>query len=172
MHEQDEHYLEDGEEEFVSKSELKREMHALQELGERLMSLKAATWEKFNFTSTMMAALEESTRIKSQNARRRHVRRIAKLLRDEDTEQVQQLFERMDNEHLQDVQHFHRLERWRDRLVEEGDSALNELLDEYPNADRQQLRQLIRTAQKEQLQGKPPVAQRKIYKYIKEISSL
>jgi ribosome-associated protein len=172
MHDQDEQYYDDEDENIVSKSEIKREMLALQDLGERLLTLKPQAWEKLNFSSTMLAALQESTRIKSHNAIRRHVRRLGKLLREEDTDQVQQLFDRMDNKHLEDVQQFHRLERWRDRLMEEGDEALNELLDEYPNADRQQLRQLVRVAQKEQLQGKSPAAQRKIFKYLREISGI
>ena len=165
-------YDEESDENIVSKSEIKRQMLALQELAERLMSLKPQAWEKLNFSSTMMEGLQESTRIKNLNARRRHVRRLAKLLTEEDTEQVQQLFDRMDNKHMQDVQQFHRLERWRDRLVEEGDDALTELLDEYPKIDRQQFRQLIRTAQKEQLQGKSPAASRKIFKLLKEISGV
>ena len=102
-------YDEESDENIVSKSEIKRQMLALQELAERLMSLKPQAWEKLNFSSTMMEGLQESTRIKNLNARRRHVRRLAKLLTEEDTEQVQQLFDRMDNKHMQDVQQFHRL---------------------------------------------------------------
>lgn len=169
-HEPDELLYEEDDENFVSKSEVKRQMLAFQILGERLMSLKPAAWEALNFSQSMMEALHESTRIKHPNARRRHVRRLGKLLQEEDTEQVQQLFDRMDNKHLEDVQHFHRLERWRDRLVDEGDAALSELLNEYPNADRQQFRQLIRIAQKEQQQEKPPAAARKIFKLLREVS--
>ncbi|OOZ35898.1 ribosome biogenesis factor YjgA [Solemya velesiana gill symbiont] len=155
------------EEEFVSRTQLKKEMQAFQDLGERLMKLKPEIWEQFNFSESMRDALQESRRIKNHNAIRRHIRRLGKLLKDEDTAQVQTLFERMDNEHLQDVQRFHRIERWRDRLMDEGDDALNELLDICPNADRQHLRQLIRTGVKERLQGKSPAVQRELFKYIK-----
>jgi len=160
---------EEEEIELVSKSEIKREMLALQALGERLVKLNPRMWAQFNFSQAMRDALDESLRIKSQNAMRRHIRRLGKLLRDEDAEQVKKLFERMDNEHLQDTQYFHRLERWRDRLLAEGDSALQELLDICPNIDRQHLRQLIRVGKKEQEQGKSPAASRKIFKYLRQL---
>jgi len=160
-----------GEEEIelVSKSEIKREMQTLQALGERLVKLNPGMWAQFNFSQAMMDALDESLRIKSHNAMRRHIRRLGKLLREEDAGQVSRLFERMDNEHLQDTQYFHRLERWRDRLLAEGDSALQELLDICPNIDRQHLRQLIRVGRKEREQGKSPTASRKIFKYLRQL---
>ena len=164
----EEHNSEDlDEEELVSRTQLKKEMHALQDLGERLMKLKPEIWQQFNFSESMRDALNESKRIKNHNAIRRHIRRLGKLLKDEDTEQVTTLFERMDNEHLQDTRRFHRIERWRDRLLDEGDSALKELLDVCPNADRQHLRQLIRSGTKERLQGKSPASQRKLFQYLK-----
>ena len=153
--------------ELVSKSEMKREMLALQRLGERLVKLKPQQWEPLGFSPVMLDALHESRRIKSHNAMRRHVRRLGKLLQHEQTELVEQLFARMDNEQLQDTAHFHRLERWRERLLDEGDQVIGELLDECPNLDRQQLRQLIRAARKERDAQRPPALQRKLFKYLR-----
>ncbi|MES9935175.1 MAG: ribosome biogenesis factor YjgA [Sedimenticola sp.] len=169
MNEESIHEDEFEEDDLVSRAQLKREMQALQELGARLMKLKPEIWQQFNFSESMFDALNESRRIKNHNAIRRHVRRLGKLLKDEDTQQVTELFARMDNEHLQDTQRFHRIERWRDRLIAEGDTALNELLDSCPNVDRQHIRQLVRTAAKESLQGKSPAAQRKLFKYLKQL---
>jgi ribosome-associated protein len=159
-----------GDQEEISKSQIKRELLELQDLAERLAGLKPEIWNKFSFSETMNSALDESRRIKSRNAMRRHIRRLGKLLRKEDVGQVRDLFQRMDNDHLEDTRRFHRLERWRDRLLEEGDSALKELLDECPNADHQHLRQLVRAGVKERLQGKSPAAQRKLFKYLRELS--
>lgn len=161
--------VDEEEEELVSRSQLKREMLQLQKLGERLAGMPPAQWEQFNFSPLMLEALKESKRIKSHNAMRRHVRRLGKLLSKEDADQVSELFARMDNAHMQDTQHFHRLERWRDRLLGGEDEVINELLDICPNADRQQLRQLIRQGKKEQELTKPPAAQRKLFKYLREI---
>ncbi|MEW8014495.1 MAG: ribosome biogenesis factor YjgA [Candidatus Sedimenticola endophacoides] len=167
---QNEPFDEDEGDEALSKSEIKREMLALRTLGERLTRLNPQQWEAFHFSAQMLEALRESLRIKSHIALRRHYRRQGKLLREEDADLVRRLFERMDNAHMQDVRHFHRLERWRDRMLSEGDSAVEQLLDEYPNLDRQHLRQLLRTAAKEQQQGKSPTAARKLFKYLKEMA--
>ena len=151
----------------VSKSEIKREMLALQALGERLIKLKPALWEGLGLGPEMLDALRESRRIKSHNALRRHVRRLGKLLQHEETAQVERLFARMDREQLQDKAHFHRLERWRERLLEGGDKVLGELMDACPKVDRQHLRQLVRGAQKERSEERPPVMQRKLFKYLR-----
>ncbi len=157
------------EEEVISRSQIKREMHALQKLAERLLQLKPAQWKKLGFGTSMLAALEESTRIKNHIAIRRHIKRVAKLLNNEDTEKLDQLFARMDDKDFQDKAGLQRLEQWRERLLMDGDAALQKLLDDYPKADRQQLRQLIRAGRKERENDEPSTAQRKLFKYIKEL---
>jgi len=157
------------EQQSVSKSEIKRELLTLQLLGERLVKLHPQQWEQFGLSQIMLEALEESRRIKNHNAMRRHVRRLGKLLRNEDAALVQTLFGRMDNEHLEDTDRFHRLEQWRERLLTEGDIALQALLEIAPEADRQHLRQLIRAGRREREQAQSPAAQRKLFKYLKEL---
>ena len=152
-----------------SRSELKRQMHALQVMGERLAGLKPAQWESFGFSEPMLEGLRESKRIKSHNAMRRHVRRLAKLPSNEETGKVERLFSHLDDQLLQDNQRFHRIEQWRDRLVAGDDKTLSDLLDICPKADRQRLRQLIRAAKKEQELAKSPAAQRKLFKYLREL---
>ena len=159
----------DEQAEVPSKSEIKREMLALQALGERLVGLGPKRWEAFRFGPAMLEALQESRRISSHNAMRRHYRRLGKLLRQEDTALVQQLLQRMDDEQLQDSRHFQRLERWRERLLTEGDGALQALLEACPEADRQHLRQLIRGGRREREQGRPPALQRKLFRYLREL---
>lgn len=160
-------YDEEGQQ--VSRSEIKRQMQALQTLGERLVNLKPAQWEAFGFSEVMLDALQESLRIKSHNAMRRHIRRLGKLLNQEDTEKVESLFKRMDDQAMQDTQRFHRIEQWRDRLIEGDDKTLTNLLDICPNIDIQHIRQLIRSGKKERDLNKPPAAQRKLFKYLREL---
>ncbi len=159
----------EDEELIISRSEIKRQMHALQTLAELLASLKPAQWEQFNFSESLMEALHETLRIKSQNALQRHTKRLAKLLNKEDTTQIEQLFARMDDRALQDTKRFHRIEQWRDRLLAGDDKTLSDLLDICPKADRQHLRQLIRSGKKEQELSKTPTAQRKLFKYLREL---
>lgn len=164
-----EEYEYEEEDQTVSRSEVKRQMLALQALGERLVGLKPTQWQEFGFSDVMLDALKESQRIKSHIAMRRHIRRLGKLLSQEDTEQVELLFKRMDDRALQDTRRFHRIEQWRDRLIEGDDKTLSDLLDICPNVDVQHVRQLIRAAKKERELAKPPAAQRKLFKYLREL---
>ena len=152
-----------------SKSEIKRELAGLQRLAERLLTVGPGQWQSLGFGPKMMEALEESTRVKGNNAMRRHVRRLGKLLRDEDSERVRALFADIDNLQRAENDRFHRLEQWRARLLRGGDAAINELIELCPEADRQQLRQLVRAGAREQEAGKAPVAQRKLFKYLREL---
>ena len=154
---------------LTSKSERKREMQALQALAERLIHSNPQQWQQFDFSTAMLEALDETRRVKGHSAMRRHTRRLAKLLKHEDAQQVEALFERVDRQQHAETERFHRAERWRDRLLEAGDKALEELLDVCPNADRQQLRQLIRGAKQERERNKSPASQRKLFRYIKSL---
>lgn len=153
-----------------SKSELKREMIALQELGMKLMALRPGQWGQFGLQGRLREALDESLRIKSQNARRRHSRRLAKLLAEESEERIAEWIERIDHPHKVQARKQRRLEALHDELVKEGDSAINKLLDDYPNLDRQQLRNIVRLSQKMLVQQDDTTRDEKLIKYLRELT--
>lgn len=64
------------------------------------------------------------------------------------------------------------MERWRERILTQGDEAIQAFIDEYPATERQKLRQLVRKAQKEQAEDKPPAAFRELFKYLRAVSSI
>jgi len=68
-----------------------------------------------------------------------------------------------------EVAMMHRAEDWRERLMNEGDKALAALLDDHPQADRQQLRTLVRNAQAEKAKNKPPRAYREIFQVLRAL---
>ncbi len=152
-----------------SKSQLKREALALQALGARLLDLPPARLERMRISDRLRSALDESRKVKAHSARRRQLRWLGKVLSSEDSDQLANLVAQSDAKQQADNQRFHALERWRDRLLAEGDDALSELLERYPDADRQQLRALLRSAGKEQAAGKPPAAARKLFKYLRQL---
>ena len=154
---------------YVSRAELKRDMHELKEIGARLMDMKPAILDKLPLNERLREALDESKRIKSHNARKRHLGFIGKLMQDQDIEPIQEMFKRMDASSDEYNRHFHQLEKWRDRLITEGQPALTAFLDKFPEADHQHIRQLVRNAQKEVKQEKPPASARKLFKYIREL---
>lgn len=161
----------DDESHYVSKSQLKRESHALQELGEELVELPAAKLAKIPLPEELAEAVALARRIKARGGRKRQLQYIGKVMRKIDAEPIQQALSALKTDAIRETARLHRLEQWRDRLLEEGDTALAELLDEYPAADRQHLRQLMRNAQREKKQNKPPKSARELFRYLRELVS-
>lgn len=157
-------------EEGPSKSELKRRMTALQELGVALTQLSDKELAQIPIEDPRLAeAIAETRRINSNSARRRHLQFIGKLMRDIDPEPMQRALNSLFNKHQAETDQFHALEVMRDDLLSRGDAAVQDVLVKWPEADRQQLRQLIRQHQRETGSGKPPAASRKLFKYLREL---
>ncbi|WP_295456976.1 ribosome biogenesis factor YjgA [uncultured Thiodictyon sp.] len=149
-----------------SKSQFKREHLALQALAERLTAMPRVQLERLRLSDVTWAAIEETTRIKDIRARGRHYKRIANLLEREDMHAVHALMDQAAERERADAAHHHGLERWRERLIGEGNEALSEFLDEYPQTDRQQLRTLIRAAKRDTERGRPE-APRKLFRFLR-----
>lgn len=152
-----------------SKSQIKRELHGLQELGERLTTLKPELLDRLPLSDPLRKAIDDAPKHKAHIARKRHVQYIGKLMRDQDIDAILALVDQVDASSRQYNERFHALERWRDRLIGSGDEALDAFVSEYPETDRQHLRSLIRHAQHEAAHNKPPAASRKVFKYIREL---
>lgn len=170
--EQDEHWpgwSEETPSEEKTKSQIKREMLALQDLGAELVKLSPSQLEKIPMTEKLRDAIALAQRITSNGAMVRQLQFIGKLMREEDVEPIQRSLNELRFSAQKQAQHFHQLERWRDRLINEGDNALNDLLAQHTEADRQQLRQLIRQAQKEQKENKAPAAARELFRVLREL---
>ena len=153
---------------WVSKSEIKRDAEDLKQLGEKLVNLTKANLTKVPLDDSLKDAIELAQRLQKE-ARRRQLQYIGKLLRSIDAEPIREALEKIENKHNQQQAMLHKLEILRDELIVKGDAALTDLLNEYPSADRQQLRNLIRAAQKEKEQNKPSKAYREIYQILKTL---
>ncbi|MDU5725943.1 MULTISPECIES: ribosome biogenesis factor YjgA [Haemophilus] len=153
---------------WVSKSEIKRDAEDLKQLGEKLVNLTKANLTKVPLDDSLKDAIGLAQRLQKE-ARRRQLQYIGKLLRSIDAEPIREALEKIENKHNQQQAMLHKLEILRDELVAKGDVALTDLLNEHPSADRQQLRNLIRAAQKEKEQNKPSKAYREIYQILKTL---
>jgi len=151
-----------------SKSQVKRDLHALQALAEQMVTLPRAELERLELGEATWVAIDETARIKDRRALRRHYKRIANCLARENTEPLQDLLDARDQKAREASTRHHQLERWRARLIDEGDAALTEFLDAHPQADRQQLRTLVRAAQRDSERGKPD-APRKLFRLLREV---
>ncbi|EJN6828091.1 hypothetical protein ATY37_06170 [Vibrio cidicii] len=154
---------------IVSKSEMKRDMDELQKLGEELVELKPSVLAKFPISEDLLEAIKDAQRFKNE-ARRRQLQYIGKVMRQEDPEPIQAALDKLRNKHSQNTAVLHKLETLRDRVIAEGDSVIDEVMELYPAADRQRLRQLARTAVKEKQNNKPPKAFREIFQVLKQLN--
>ena len=153
---------------WVSKSEIKRDAEILKKLGENLVNLAPAKLAKINLPENIFEAITLAQRLQKE-ARRRQLQYVGKLLRNVDAEPIQEALDKLENKHQHQQALFHKMELYRDNLITEGDQALTALLNEYPQADRQQLRSLIRSAQKENKEGKHGRAYREIFAILKNL---
>jgi ribosome-associated protein len=157
-------------EDLISKSQLKRDSQALQDMGGQLVEMPEGQLSKFNLPENLKDAIYEARRLKNREGKRRQLQYIGKLMRTADISFIQETLDKMDHQSQTYRQHFQQLENWRERIINEGTSAIEALIEKYPQADRQQLRNLQRQASRELSQKKSPTAGRKIFAYLRELS--
>jgi len=157
-------------EERPSKSELKRQAHALQDLGEALLELPDERLLTLPMSETLLDAVRELKRTRSHEGRRRQMQYVGKLMRQADTEPLREAVAALQLGRAQDTLALHRAERWRDELLADDD-ALTRWVASHPQTDAQQLRSLVRAARKdaaappEQRHGR---AYRELFQFIKQ----
>lgn len=150
-----------------SKSQKKREMHALQDLGEELVQLSQDRLDKLDLPEALYDAVIDARRMTKHEARRRQMQFIGKVMRDIDTEPIAEQLAEIKGESDSAKAAFHAVERWRERLLAD-DAALTEWLALHPSDDIQQLRNLIRNARKEAAEGKPPKSSRALFRRLRD----
>lgn len=163
---------ETGEFHGPSRSQQRREALEVLDLAGQLAALSDAQLAKLPVPEHLLPHIRECRRITAQIAHKRQLQFLAKQLRREDDEVLEAIRDALDEKGeaaRREVAAMHRVEAWRERLIEDGDAALAELLQEYPHADRQHLRQLARNALDERRGNKPPRAFRELYRELREL---
>lgn len=156
-------------EEPISKTKLKAEADAQQELGIRLSVLPKDKLLKLDLPEDVLTAVLDTKKITANGAIRRHRQYLGRLMREIDNAPILEQLARWDGKHTAENAYFHGLERWRDRMIADS-NVLAEFMALYPKTDSQQLRTLIRNAQKELVASKPPKSSREIFKLLREIT--
>ena len=149
-----------------SKSQRKREAHAAQAVGERLVALHPARLARLDLPEALREAVEQTHRMHSRSARKRQLQLIGKLMRQYDWQAIEAELDRQLQPERHAREHLHACERWRERLLEQGDTALAEFLARHPHQDRQRLRQLIRNARRERQREAVPKSARELFRLI------
>lgn len=150
-----------------SKTQRKSQMIALQKIGEALVNLPAAQLTQVPLDSILLDAINTARSLKSHEAKRRQLQYIGKLMRNIDPLPIQTALEKIQSKNKQGNAQFHQIERWRDKLIEEGDESLDSFIKKYPECDHAHLRQLIRNAKQEK-----SGAATKLFKYLREITEI
>lgn len=159
----------DSPDERPSKSQRRRDMEALQALGEELVGLPAAALRDMPLPDTLREAVMLARNITAHGGRRRQLQYIGKLMREVDAAPIRAALEQRGRQSRAEAQHFHKLEQLRDRLLEEGESVVDEICERHPRAERQRLRQLLRQARKERELQQPPKSARQLFRYLREL---
>jgi len=154
-------------EEEKSKSQVKREIHALRDVGRQLVELSTARLSKIPMPDRLHVAVLDAKRFKRE-ARRRQLQFIARMLyeMEPELEIIRRAMTEDKKPHKEEVAALHDAEQWRDALIVGNDVLMEELIDRFSNADRQHIRQLIRNARKEQKHNKPLKFTRQLYQYL------
>lgn len=151
-----------------SKSRRKADAHALQSLGAELVSLNRSQLAQVDMPELLRDAVEAAQRIKAFEGRRRQLQYIGKLMRNIDPEPIRAKVDGWKNVSVEATVRLHLIESWRDRLIDDP-LAVQPFFEQYPHADLQPLRTLIRNTQREREQKKPPKNYRVLFQVVRDI---
>ena len=156
----------------VSRSQRRREALDVLRLAQTLSAMSEAQLRSVPLSDDLLAEVRRAGAVKQQIARKRQDQFLAKQMRKLDDSELGAI--RAALAHDRELAHretatLHQVERWRDRLIADGDSALAELLADHPGADRQHLRQLARQARVEREQDKPLHAYRELFRAVRDL---
>lgn len=156
----------------VSRSQRRREALDVLKLAHALSEMSDAQLKSIPLSDDLRDEVRRARAVSQQIARKRQNQFVAKQMRrldDDEIEAIRAAIEHDRDRARRETAELHQVEVWRERLITQGDEALAELLAAYPQADRQQLRQLSRQARSERVAGKPPHAYRELFRMIREL---
>jgi ribosome-associated protein len=153
-----------------SKSQIKRELLALQHLGRELVELSARALQKIPLSDPIRQEILSAKTMK-MGALQRQIKHIGSMIRDEDVDRIHAALLELRQPQLQAVQAFHEIESWRDALLAGDEKILDQLSMRFTNIDHQHLRQLIRNASKEQRLNKSPKSARALFQYLMNLKN-
>ena len=155
-----------------SRSEQRRAALDVLALGERLATLTPTQLAKLPVPESLLPHIADTRRMTAHGARKRQVAFLAKQMRREDDEVLDAIRDALDaggDAARRETALMHRAETWRERLLAEGDEALSAFVEAHPDADRQRLRQLVRSTLEERTRNKPPRAFRELFREVKQL---
>jgi ribosome-associated protein len=155
------------EDELVSKSQIKRELQAIKDLGKELVELTPKDLAKLEIEQDLLDQILKAKDL-THGALKRQIGFIGGLLAKHDHETIHANLVKLRQPHNGEVKQFHQLEQWRDQLLAGDDSVMTVLRNQFEDFDIQHVRQLVRNATKELSQNKAPKSARLLFKYLQQ----
>ena len=156
------------EDEWVSKTQMKKQMNDLQALGMELTKLSSDTLKKIGLDEELFEAIAAYKKITSNSALKRQAQFIGRLMRDTDPAPIEAYLAKLRGDNEAHNAFLQRVEQARTRLLAD-DGAITQFMADFPQADAGKLRTLIRNTKKEQEQNKPPKNFRALFQEIKAV---
>lgn len=155
-----------------SRSQLRREALDVLKLAHALVGMSDAQLAHVPLDEDLRSEVQRAREVTQQIARKRQTQYVAKQMRkldDDELEAIRATLDRDRDTARREGAALHRVEAWRERLIAEGDDALTELMQQFPQCDRQHLRQLSRQSKTEREANRPPHAQRELFRALREL---
>ena len=151
----------------IRKSQRKRDANALQELGVELVALPASELDRLPLPEKLRDAIDLAKRITTHGAMFRQRQYIGKLMRHLDVEPIVAALDAKSAAQAESARSFHRLEQWRDRLISEGEVALDAFVTRYPAANARDLKTLVGKVYAERSQGDAKASTRALFRAVR-----
>jgi ribosome-associated protein len=155
-----------GEPEPPSKEELKRQAQAVQALADRLVAAPDATITALELPERLHDAVMLARRIRGGGALVRQKQFVAKLMRGMDLEPIRAALQEQEAEQLLDARLFREVEQWRDRILEEGASAVEAIAAAHPALATEEFRLLAAAAREDRRMGRSRGSARELFRAI------
>ena len=152
-----------------NKSQIKRDIAVLSDMCEEITQLAPAQISRLGLPENIEVAILEASKMPLKGARKRQLKFINAQMRKIDVEPIIEKLDKIKAKSAHAARELHQLERWRERFLSDDKQVLTEFLQLHPEADAQQLRQLIRNAKKEMAAEKPPKSSRLLFRYLREL---
>jgi ribosome-associated protein len=152
----------------VSKTQRKKQVAGLQDLGAELVALSDEQLARIELPERLRDAVMDARRITTFEAKRRQLQYIGKLMRGVDAGPIRAVLDAALARSRGEAAAHKRVEAWRERLLADPE-AVGELLTEYPGADGRRLRALVRAALRERAETRPLRAFRELYQALRAL---
>jgi ribosome-associated protein len=154
----------DPAENSISKSQKKRNMIALQSVGEELVALSTDVINKMDLPDELRVAILDAKRIPNSKhgGNKRQMQYIGRLMREVDPAPILAQLQALKAPNQKQTAQHHLAERWRERMLVDATSVAA-FVREFPEADQTMLEKYLAAAKDDHAKQRPPKNFRLLY---------